>query len=176
MAHQQAQQHSAARVSPLQALDVTKCSTEWKLFWQMWENYVVVAKLDAETEDYRRALFLHTVGQEGLSLYNGLQLGLPDSQQPTVQNIMDAFGTHFVGVTNVINERFMLNKRDQRKDEPIEDYVAALRTIAKTCKFTHVMHDSLLRDSIVIGMRDQTTRKNLLQERDLTLQACIDRC
>ena len=103
----------------------------------MWENYVVFAKLDAETEDYRRALFLHTVGQEGLRLYNGLQIGLPDGQQPTVQNIIDAFDIHFLGVTNVIYERFVFNKRDQRKDEPIEDYVAALRTLAKTCNFTH---------------------------------------
>lgn len=169
-------QRCSAKVSPPPPLDVTKGSGEWKLFKQMWENYEVVAKLGAETEDYRRALFLHTVGQEGLRLYNGLQLGLPAGQQPTVQNIIDAFDAHFVGVTNVIYERFVFNKRDQRKDEPIEDYVAALRTLAKTCNFTPAMHDSLLRDRIVIGIRDQATREKLLQERDLTLQACIDHC
>ena len=138
----------------------------------MWRNYGVVAKLEGETEDFRRALFLHTLGADGLRVYNGLQLG----NDPTVQNIIDAFETHFVGRTNVTYERFVFNKRDQKKDESIEDYVTELRTLSKTCNFTDDMKDSLLRDRIVIGIRDQSTREKLLQERDLTLQLCIDKC
>ena len=88
---------SNARVSPPCSLDVKKGSAEWKLWLQMWRNYVVVAKLEGETEDFRRALFLHTLGADGLRVYNGLQLG----NNPTVQNIIDAFETHFVGRTNV---------------------------------------------------------------------------
>ena len=150
---------SNARVSPPPVLDVKKGSAEWKLWLQMWQNYEIVAKLALETEEYRRAFFLNTLGQEGLRVYNGLQLG----NAPTVQNIIDAFETHFVGRTNVTYERFVFNKRDQKANENIEDYVGELRTLAKTCKFTADMHDSLLRDRIVIGIRDQATREKLLQ-------------
>ncbi|KAL8571940.1 hypothetical protein ACOMHN_026152 [Nucella lapillus] len=46
----------------------------------------------------------------------------------------------------------------------------------KTCNFCDHIKDSLLRDRIVIGIRNQTTRERLLQEADLTLQSCIDKC
>ena len=38
------------------------------------------------------------------------------------------------------------------------------------------MTDSLLRDKIVLGIQDSETRKRLLQERNLTLNMCMDIC
>lgn len=54
--------------------------------------------------------------------------------------------------------------------------VTALRTLAKTCNFCDCMHDSIIRDRIVLGIKDKHTRKRLLQERKLTLKTCIDLC
>ena len=163
---------STARFSPPPPLDAKKGASEWKLFKQMWENYVIVTKLAEEPEEYRRALFLHTVGPDGLRVYNGLKLG----QNPTVQNIIDAFDTHFIGQVCETYERFVFNSRDQGDEESIEDFVAALRTLAKTCNFHNDMYDSLMRDRVVLGIKDQTTRQKLLQVRDLNLQNCIDIC
>ncbi|KAI0227259.1 hypothetical protein LSAT2_022263, partial [Lamellibrachia satsuma] len=47
---------------------------EWKLFKQMWQNYTIVAKLNIQTDEYQRALFLHTIGPEALTLYNAKDL------------------------------------------------------------------------------------------------------
>ena len=75
----------------------------------------------------------------------------------------------------------MFNKRDQKADESVEDYAAALRILATTCNFCECMGDSLLRvrDRIILWIKDSSTRKRLLQEGDLTLKACnscIDMC
>ena len=78
-----------------------------------------------------RALFLHTLGQEGLIVYNGMQL----EENNTVGIIFDAFENHFIGKTNETYERYVFNKRDQKTDELVEDYIAALRTLASTCNF-----------------------------------------
>ena len=72
--------------------------------------------------------FLHTLGQEGLTVYNGMQL----EENHTLDNIINAFDNHFIRKTN---ERYVFNKRDQKTDELVEDNIAALRTLASTCNF-----------------------------------------
>lgn len=50
-----------------------------------------------------------------------------------------------------------------------------LRTLARTCKY-EALEDEMIRDQIVLGIRDNSTRKKLLQEKKLDLQRCIDIC
>ena len=55
-----AEQRHTAKVSPPPHLNVQMGSAEWKLFKPMWDNYVIVARLDNEAADYKKALLLHT--------------------------------------------------------------------------------------------------------------------
>ena len=38
------------------------------------------------------------------------------------------------------------------------------------------LEDSFIRDRVVIGIRDESTRKKLLQQSKLTLKVCVDIC
>ena len=57
-------------------------------------------------------------------------------------------------------ERYRFNKCDQKEHETIDAYVTSLRTLAKTCNFGQLEND-LIRDRVVMGIRDNTTRKKL---------------
>ena len=70
MAEAPVRSHRNARVNPPPPLDVKKGIGEWKLFRQMWTNYCMVARLAGEEEDYKRALFLHTLGLVGTTYVN----------------------------------------------------------------------------------------------------------
>ena len=94
----------------------------------------------------------------------------------TLDDIINAFDNHFIGKTNETYERYAFNKRDQKTDESVEDCIAALRILASTCNFCDSLKDSLLRDHIVLGIKDSSTRKRLLQEGDLNLKTCVDMC
>ena len=61
-------------------------------------------------------------------------------------------------------------------EEAIDAYVDALKILQKSCNFCDCLKDSLLRDRIVFGVRDNGVRKRLLQERSLDLSRCIDIC
>lgn len=50
--------------------------------------------------------------------------------------------------------------RVQQEGETGDAYVTALKTLAKTCNFGQ-LQDDLLRDRIVIGIKDNATRKKL---------------
>lgn len=178
MQNQQAQQPltNGPKVEPPPPLNVKKGAAEWKLFKQMWENYCIVAGIKQEgpgaDSAYTKALFLHTLGIDGLEVYNGLEL----QAEHTVKDVLAAFDKHFIGETNETYERFTFNKRDQKQDETIEDYIAALRTLAKTCNFCDCLFDSLLRDRLVLGIRDNKTRERLLQKAKLNLRTCVEMC
>ena len=51
-------------------------AANWKLWKQLWSSYAVVADIDdaSRTDDFRKALFISTMGIEGLQVYNACDL------------------------------------------------------------------------------------------------------
>ena len=87
--------------------------------------------------------------------------------------VLEKLEVFCVGETNKIYERYQFNKQDQESDESIDSYVASLCTLAKMFNYGALL-DSIIRDRIVVGIRDNDTLKRLLQEAKLTLNKCID--
>ena len=68
---------------------------------------------------------------------------------------------HCLGETNIIYERFMLNRRSQAEGEAFDQYLTALKELAKTCQYGP-KQDDILRDRVVVGIRDDGLRKQIL--------------
>jgi len=49
-------------------------AVNWKVYKQQSENYSIVAQLAKQTEEYRVALFLHSIGPEAVKIYNSFDL------------------------------------------------------------------------------------------------------
>ncbi|RUS91936.1 hypothetical protein EGW08_000338 [Elysia chlorotica] len=81
-----------------------------------------------------------------------------------------------VGEVNVTYERYLFNSRLQRERESFEIFYSDLRRLVKSCNYCERCLDSLLRDRIVLGIRDKDTQRDLLKIRDLTLAKAIDVC
>ena len=90
----------------------------------------------------------------------------------TVLSLMEA---HCVGATNETYERFQFQRRQQEPGETIEQFVTALRALARTCGFADTLEERV-RDQIVYGVCENALRKQLLQKRGLTLHECVDTC
>ena len=153
---------------------VTDAVLNWKLCKQLWQNYAIVADIQSESRspEFIKALFITTMGIEGLQIYNACDPEYTD----TVDEIIKKLDEHILGQTNETFERYKFNARGQMCEEAIDAYVAALKILQKTCNFCDCLKDSLLRDRIVFGVRDNGVRKRLLQERSLDLSRCIDIC
>ena len=147
-------------------------SENWKLYKQQWQNYQIVAQLNKKTEEYRIALFLYSIGPKAVKTYNSFDLS--DEDKRNLDAIIAAFDKYAIGETKVTFERYLFNKRDQQEGESIDQFVAELRILAQSCNFCDCLNDSLIRDRIVLGIKDSGTR--LLQQQQLTLQRCIDIC
>ena len=145
-----------------------------KLYKQKWKTYEIVAQLNRQTEEYRIALFLYSIGTQAVKTYNGFDLSQEDKRN--LDAIIAAFDRYAIRETNETFERYLFNKREQQEGESIDQYVAELRILAQSCNFYNCLHDSLTRDRTVLGIKDSGARKRLLQQQQLTLQRCFDIC
>ena len=86
-----------------------------------------------------------------------------DEERGSLATILEKFDEFTIREVNETYERYIFNGRNQDPDEPIDAYVAALRSLAKTCGFCECLNDSLLKDRIVLGVNNLNLRKRLLQ-------------
>jgi len=154
-------------------------ATNWKRFIRSWSNYEIAARLKNpakpnENKPLRTATLLTCLGSDALDIFDGFSFTNEDEQQD-IDIIIAKFEEYCVGQRNETFERYNFNIRAQQEFETIDAYVTALKVLAKTCNFGS-LHDDLLRDRIVIGVRDNTVRKKLLNMPKLTLKECIDLC
>ena len=140
----------------------------------MWDSYQLVSGLKSQSGEYRVATFITCIGSEALEVYNALPFETPADAQD-IQKVLDLMEEHFIGETNTIYERYNFQRRQQEDNEAIDQYVTALRTLARTCSFG-TNADERLRDQIVYGVKPNVLRKQLLQKKGLTLAECLDMC
>ena len=82
---------------------------------------------------------------------------------------MEEFDNYFQVRKNVIFERARFNKRNQLSDEPVEEFISEIHRLADRCDFKN-MKDELIRDRLVVGIRDNVLSERLQMEPELTRQ------
>ena len=147
----------------------------WKLWKEKYNNYFVISRLERESAEYQLAMFKHAIGDDGLKVIKTFSYSETENANDW-RVVMGKMEKHCIGEVNEIYERYCFNKRDKLPTETVDNFVAELKTLAKTCNFCDCLRDSLIRDRIVLGIKSEQTTKKLLRMRDLTLNKCIDVC
>ena len=101
---------------------------------------------------------------------------LSSDAQKTPDTVIDALRTHARGQVNVVMERRNFNLRSQHAGELFDDFVMDLRDLAKTCDFCDTCEESLIRDRVVVGIRNSDIAERILAEKGLTLTRAIEIC
>ena len=112
------------------------------------------------------ATFLACLESDGLDIYEGYKFD-NDMDKDDIYIVITKFKEYCAGQRNEIFERYNSNMRVQQEGETVDAYVTALKTLAKTCNFGQ-LQDDLLKHRIGIGIKDNATRKKLLNMRKLT--------
>lgn len=118
-------------------------------------------------------MFLSVIGEDVLEMFDGMDF-TPETDRQILSKVGEKFEEFCIGEANETYERFIFNRRDQEENESIDQYVTVLRKLAQTCNFCSCLHDSLIRDRLVLGIRDDSIWKKLLQEKKLSLLRAID--
>ena len=142
-------------IAPPGKLDVhsTDTAEEWKLWRQMFENYLVLSGAK-EKPEVKVALFENCVGLDALRMVNSLQYQSA-SDRKVLDNVMKKSEGILVGEQKEFFQRFKFNWCNQESEENFEQYVAVLRNMAKSCGFCNCMYDKLLMDRLILGVREE---------------------
>ena len=154
---------------------VHMCQKNGNYFKQKWQTYSLIAELENQSNQYQVASLLHCLSDEALKVYNGFHFE-GEENAPTVEDITQNFEEFAVGQVNVTYERFSFYQIYQEEEESFERFHSAIRGLSKTCSFCVGCADSMIRDRIVLGIRDSNTQTELLKIRVLTLEKCVDIC
>ena len=141
----------------------------WKFFKTSWNNYMIAAGLDEKPPNVQLATLYTFMGKEACQLAEHLPIAEPDDPN----SVLEALTQHFEPKRNTIFERYIFNSATQEEGEHLEQFLARLRKLAATCDYGN-LSDQLIRDRLVIGIQDNSVRKRLLREKNLTLDTATD--
>ena len=86
--------------------------------------------------------------------------------------VKSKFDDHFVKRRNVIFERAKFNRRIQEGGESVDTFITALYSLAEHCGYSE-LHDEMIRDRIVVGIRNSALSEKLQLDPRLTLDSAI---
>ena len=136
-------------------------STNWKMFKEAWCYYVTATELNKKPKEVQAGALCSVMGMDCVKVMNSLTtLTASDKKDP--EKILSALSDHFMPQKHLLFERVKFGFANQAENESIDQYVVRLRQLAESCEFENLC-ESLIRDRLVIGTRDSSTRDRLLE-------------
>ena len=93
---------------------------------------------------------------------------ISDDDKKNYSKVVKKFNEYFKVRKNTIFERANFNLASQLADETVEQFITRLHQMADNCEFGN-MRSEMIRDRLVIGIRDQQLSERLQMEPELTL-------
>ena len=142
----------------------------WSDYMERLEHYFYAN--DIEDGKKKAAIFLTVVGSKTYGLLKSL-LAPEKVVGKSVEELNEVLKSHLCPIPIEIAERYKFYKRDQQEGETLKHYIANLRQLSETCNFEAFLEQAL-RDRYVCGLRDDSIRKRLLIEKELTLKKVLE--
>lgn len=142
-------------------------ASEWGVWKKRFERYLSISGLDGKAEKEKIDNCLYIMGGKSEDIL--LRLG---TTPETLKRLLEKFTEHFEPQVNIIFERYMFNSRKQKEFESVDTFITSLHKLAETCKFGD-LREELIRDQIVLGIRNFKVSEKLQSKADLTLHEAI---
>lgn len=151
-------------------LDGTNVAENWRIFKQNFDVFATAIELAKKPEEVRIGIFLNTIGPAALETYN--TFGLSEAEAKKYDSVVKSFADFCQPKKNEVYETFIFHGRNQKEEEPFDNFLMDLKKLVRTCGFEN--QDRMIRDRIVIGVLDERLQKRLLEKDNLTLSQAID--
>nr|XP_046491899.1 uncharacterized protein LOC124223711 [Neodiprion pinetum] len=142
----------------------------WPVWIKRFEKYLSVAGLTNKSEKEKVDLLCYTMGEEAEDILLRI---FPNLVNETLYSeVKKKFDEYFSPKKNVIFERYKFNSRVQEESESVDSFITALHALAEKCEY-EALKDDLIRDRIVIGIKDARASERLQLTPNLTLENAI---
>ncbi|UYV70964.1 K02A2.6-like, partial [Cordylochernes scorpioides] len=150
----------------------TNPSEAWGKWKKRFQMFYIATEIDKKSIPRQRAILLYNIGELALDIYSTFKIQETDAS-PTVPDILELFDGHFKPYKNTTYKRYQFFTTEQGENQNFDDYVTELKNKSMDCEFGELA-DSLVRDRIIIGIKDKALKERMLQDPDLSLAKAID--
>ena len=140
---------------------------EWPKWIRRFERFRSAAGLDAKAQEVQVNTLMYTMGDEADDVLRSF--GLSEDDKKKYDTGKGKFEAHFVKRRNTIFERAKFNMRIQGENEPVDAFITGLYA---HCGYAD-LHDEMIRDRIVVGLRDSRLSEKLQLDEALTLDKAV---
>ena len=148
-----------AKPPPPMEKDITL--DELETWSSTWEDYYQVTKLEKEIPALQRANFKSHLSQEMRGVVEHV-LGIGHDSTKTCVEILKDIKAHIRSNRNIQIDKVSFEKRTQKQGESFDDYLVAIRKMARNADLCNECLDDRLLTKIMAGLSDQETREELL--------------
>ncbi|XP_065891581.1 uncharacterized protein [Dysidea avara] len=141
-------------------------SEEWPKWKRRFEQYRQASGLVEKGEECQVSTLLYCLGEDAEKVLDTTRISTDDRKK--YQKVIEEFDSYFKVKKNVIYERARFNQRSQLPGESADRFITEIHRLAENCEFGG-MKDELIRDRLVVGIRDSALSEHLQLEPELTL-------
>ena len=143
---------------------------EWPKWIRRFECFRIASGLEESRDDVQVNTLIYAMGDQTDDILRSFALTEDDRKNYAI--VRAKFDGHFIQRRNVIFERAKFNRRKQEEGEPVESFITSLYALAEHCGYGN-LHGEMIRDRIVVGIRNSKLSEKLQLNAELTLDGAI---
>ncbi|UYV79585.1 hypothetical protein LAZ67_17003172 [Cordylochernes scorpioides] len=161
---------AVSKIQPPETFDFST-PNEWPKWRKRFERYLVVSGMKKKEEADKIDLFMYLMGDRADDIFRTFKFE-KEEEATKIDSVLKAFDSHFCVRKNIIYERAKFNSRIQEDREPVDEFITSLYKLADSCEFEG-LHEQLIRDRIVVGVRDKALSERMQLDSELTLEKAV---
>ncbi|UYV80773.1 K02A2.6-like [Cordylochernes scorpioides] len=143
---------------------------EWPNWIKRFERFRKASELKSKKEEEQVNALIYILGEKAEDAL--ISFNLTEIEINNYETVVKKFEEHFIGKPNVIFERAQFNCRYQQDGEAVEEYIRELHKMAENCNYGS-LKEEMIRDRIVVGVKNLQLSEKLQLEPNLTLERAI---
>ena len=157
------------QISPPQSFNFAQ-PDKWPRWIRRFEQFQEASGLKSKESANQVNTLMYCMGDEADDILSSL--GLSDDDKKSYNTIKTKLEGHFVKHRNIIYECAKFNQRQQEEDESADSFVTSLHCLAEYCGYEGLKNE-MIRDRIVVGLRDANLSVKLQMVPDLSLEKAV---
>lgn len=145
---------------------------DWVKWIKRFERFRSASGLIYKSQESQVNTLIYCLGPEAEDLLTSFNL--TEAESNTYKIVYEKFNKLLSEKKNIIFERANFFNRVQKEDEPVEVFINNLYSLVDSCEFKE-LKEEMIRDRIVVGVRDSKLSEGLQRDPNLTLESAIIR-
>ena len=157
------------QMSPPEAFNFKK-PEEWPKWIRRFQRFRIASGLMDKSDETQVNTLVYSMGDEADDVMRSFKFD--EGEVEDFETVKGKFEAFFVKRRNVIYERAQFNLRKQEEGETVAAFINDLYVLVEHCGFGD-LQDEMIRDRLVVGLRDSKLSERLQLDADLTLEKAI---